>query len=183
MRKYYELFDELAIPDRWHLGELLSVDDREPHLTAGVRYGGGPLRAVVSSGSVELDFCLTSFAVPVARSSVAAAIERLAGEDVERIALRIPGRTGFEALNVLRVVECLDERRSDFIKWTAHDHRADLAGQYRQVTNLRVSVESIPESAHIFRIGGWKIAIVVSEALKSEIERAGSHGATFTDVT
>ena len=39
-------------------------------------------------------------------------------------------------LNSLRVLRCIDEERSEFVKWTKQDHRADLAGQYRQITKL-----------------------------------------------
>jgi hypothetical protein len=34
-------------------------------------------------------------------------------------------------LNAVRVVSCLDEGESEFIKWKAHDHRPDFLGQYR----------------------------------------------------
>jgi len=181
--KYYELFDDLAIPGRWHLGSVCAVDGFEPPLASGVHCSCDLLLVGVHHGRVELDFCLTSFGVPVASTILAAAIESIVGRDVQRIPLSIMGRDNFEVLNVLRVVPCLDESRTEFLKWTDKDHRADLAGQYRQVVNLRVKPEAIPGDAHILRIDGWRSALIVSEVLRQEMERVGARGATFTDAT
>jgi hypothetical protein len=62
-------------------------------------------------------------------------------------------------LNALRVIRCLDEERSEFIKWTEGDHRADLAGQYRQVTRLVLDARAIPPDVHLFRGEAWLIAL------------------------
>jgi hypothetical protein len=86
-------------------------------------------------------------------------------------------------LNSLRVVRCLDEGRSEFIKWTEDDHRADLAGQYRQVTKLVLERSAIPVDAHFFRIDGWLVALVVSEVVKDAMERVGCFGAKFIEVS
>lgn len=85
-------------------------------------------------------------------------------------------------LNSLRVVLCLDERRSELLEWTKNDHRSDLAGQYRQVTNLVVDCERIPRDAHFFRIDGWRVALIVSADVKEAMERVGCLGAKFVDV-
>ena len=92
------------------------------------------------------------------------------------------GRPEFAALNALRVVRCLDEGRSEFQRWTANDHRPDLTGQYRQVTRLVVDARKIPEGIHMFRIEGWPVALIVSEEVRAEMERAGCLGAKFQEV-
>lgn len=121
--------------------------------------------------------------MPVVRGVLASAIEVVADGDVQRLPLFIPGHDGLEVVNVLRVIKCLDERRSEFTKWTVNDHRSDLAGQYRQVTRLKVHGGSVASDAHVFRIEGWLVGLVVSEAVKESMERTGCLGATFVDVT
>lgn len=76
----------------------------------------------------------------------------------------------------------LDEARSEFIKWTEHDHRADLAGEFRQVTKLVLARDTIPDDAHFFRIAGWEVALIVSEEVKSAMERVGCFGAEFIEL-
>jgi hypothetical protein len=110
-------------------------------------------------------------------------VAAVAGNDVECLPVEIGGQSEMMVLNATRVVRCLDESRSEYIKWTKEDHRADLAGQYRQVSRLVLDPLAIPEDAKFFRIEGWLVALVVSEAVKEAMERAGCRGATFTEVS
>lgn len=181
--RYYKLADDVAIPGRWHLSTIETSDGQEPLLADAVRCDCPSLRARVSARGTELDFCLTSFAVPVARSSLARAIAGSANGDVQRIPLSIAGHDGFEVINAVRVINCLDESRSEFTKWTVNDHRPDLAGQYRMVTRLRLRSDAIPVDTHVFRIEGWLVALVVSESVKAAMETAGCFGAKFVEVT
>lgn len=103
--------------------------------------------------------------------------------DVELVPLSVAGQTGFEVLNALRIVRCVDEARSEFIKWTKDDHRADLAGQYRQITRLRLDTDAIPEDADLFLIESWRVALIVSDVVKDAMEHAGCLGAKFAAVT
>lgn len=65
------------------------------------------------------------------------------------------------------------------MKWTKEDHRADPAGEYRQVTKLFLAPDRIPSGAHFFRIDGWLVAVIVSDAVKDAMERVGCKGAKF----
>ncbi|HRI67498.1 MAG TPA: hypothetical protein PK156_24810 [Polyangium sp.] len=80
------------------------------------------------------------------------------------------------------MIRCIDERRSEYLKWTKNDHRADLAGHYRQVTKLVLDRKSIPPDAHFFRIEYWEVVLVVSETVKNAMERVGCYGAKFTEL-
>ena len=182
--RYYKVNDDVNIADRWYLAEVTTDRGIEPRLNEGIRCTfDGAMIATVHKPGTELEFCLTSFAVPVVRSSLAAAIQGLATQDVERLPVSIPGHVDFEVLNCLRVIRCLDEERSSFMKWTISDHRSDLAGQYRMVTKLHILGSVIPSSHHIFRIEGWSIALIVSESMKNTMEAAGCFGAKFIEVT
>jgi len=110
-------------------------------------------------------------------------IEQIANGDIQRLPLDIPGHEGFEVLNSIRLIKCLDETRSEFTKWTDKDHRADLAGQYRMVTKLKIDTSQLPPSCHFFRIEGWPIGLIVSEDVKAAMEHCDCLGAKFEDVT
>jgi len=184
MLRYFELLDDVTVPNRWHLGEVTLPDLTEPRLRAGIGFeAGGNLAASVTRPGRVLDFSLTSFAVPLATRQLGEAIGAIAGPDAQVLPVRIADQSGMVVLNSVRVVKCLDEARSEFIKWTKQDHRADLAGQYRQVTRLVLDPGAIPADAHFFRVEGWLVALIVSEAVKDAMERVGCLGAKFIDVT
>lgn len=182
MRRFYQLRDQV-FTGRWHLGEVTRADGTEPRLRAGSHFNGeGTLFASVTHPGMVLEFCLTSFAVPVASGVLARVVSSAAGPDVQCIPVTIDGNPGMYVLNVVRVVRCLDESRSEFLKWTDRDHRADLAGQYRQVTKLAIDPDAIPSDAHFFRISGWEVAIILSQDVKEAMERVGCVGAEFRDL-
>jgi hypothetical protein len=130
-----------------------------------------------------LDFSLTSFNVPIATHRLALAIASIGAANVQRLSVRIAGQSAFDVMNSTRVVNCLDEEKSEFIKWTQNDHRADLAGQYRQVTRLCLAPGRIPIDADFFRVDGWRVALIVSDSLRAEMERVGCVGAKFQSVS
>jgi hypothetical protein len=121
--------------------------------------------------------------VPVAADGLANAILRVVKGDLQVIPLEIDDAGCFGVLNSTRIVDCLDESESEFIKWTKDDHRPDLAGNYQMVTRLVVDKSRIPADAHAFRIHGWRIALIVSETVKAAMEEIGCFGALFEDVT
>jgi hypothetical protein len=182
--RYFRLVDDVNIPGRWHVGEITGADGASHEFDAGAAVDvEGALSAGVTHEGRALEFSLTSFAVPVASRALAEAIADVAGRDVQRIALKLGGRAGFEVLNATRSFDCLDETRSEFVEWTAGDHRADLAGQYRMVPRLHVDARRIPADARLFRVARWSIALVVTEDVKAAMERVGCLGAKFLEVT
>jgi hypothetical protein len=183
MKDHFQLHDDVEIPHRWHLDEVRSGGS-EPQLRTGIVQTdlAGPLTVDVSRVGRALDFSLTSFAVPIASAAIASEIARIPGPDLQCFPVKIGGQLGFEVLNVIRVVDCLDESRSEFIKWTEHDQRPDRLGRYRQVTRLHLDRARIPVDAHVFRVKGWLIAMIVSGAVKEAMERVGCLGAKFEPV-
>jgi hypothetical protein len=180
---YFELRDDMTVQNRWHLGEITLADGEEPQIAEGVPYRerAVPSVPVTHIGHV-LDFSLTSFGVPIATSQIADVVAAVAKDDVQVVPVNIAGQSGMAVLNALRVVHCVDEARSEFIKWTKDDHRSDLMGAYRQVTNLVLDRVRIPADAHFFRVGGWVVALIVSEAVKTAIERLSVTGTKFDAV-
>jgi hypothetical protein len=183
MKTYYRLVDEIAIPMRWHLGWAELADRTEPQLRSGLRFESSEIPSIpVTSAGHILDFSITSFAVPVVTKQLADAVSATAGADVQCVPVSISGQSGMVVLNSLRVVRCVDESRSEFTKWTEHDHRADLAGQYRSLSKLVLDATSIPANARFFRIEGSLVELIVSEDVKATMESVGCFGAKFIEL-
>lgn len=184
MKRYFRLLDDVTIPKRWHLGAAVLSDGTEPRLRAGIRFEQSEMPSIpVTHAGRVLDFCLTSFAVPVATERLADAVRAVAGSDVQGISVSVAGQSGMVALNVLRIIRCLDETRSEFIKWTRQDHRPDLAGQYRQITRLVLDAAMIPADAGLFRIDGSLVELIATEEIKDAMESAGCLGAMFIELS
>jgi hypothetical protein len=185
--RFYQLSDEVEkAPNRWHIAEIVADGGTEPDFWSHSRYAGALLTAIIGREGRQLEFSLTSFgANPVAARNLAAAIETVAGADVQRIPLIVPGYAGFEVINTLRLVDCIDEQRSDeAIRWTeADDPFPQQKGQYRSIIGLRIRPSAVPPGMHVFRPMGWKVALIVSAQVKKAMEVVGCFGARFEDVT
>ena len=182
--KYFDLVDDMSSIRRWHIGEVFMADGSEPDLLDGGRLEHlGPLRADVHYIGRVLDYCRTSFGVPIATIVLADTISSIVGPDVQCIPITISGQAGMMVLNALRFIPCIDEEHSEFEKFTIDDPvRPDLAGQYRTVPKIVLQRNAIPPDAHFFRIKDWEIALIVSETVKDAMERVGCNGAKFIEL-
>src|SRR5438128_781296 len=111
MMKFFRLLDDVHVNGRWHLGNVFQPGgDSSLELWNGVAMKlATPLKAEIDRVGKALDFCLTSFAVPVAKRKLGEAIDAIAGSDLQRFPLEIHGHQGFEVLNCVRVIKCLNE--------------------------------------------------------------------------
>jgi hypothetical protein len=130
-----------------------------------------------------MDYTETPYGVPILSSRLVEVISRVAGNDVQVVRTRVGSSDGYWIMNVLRAVRCIDESRSDYRKWTEADGRPDRIGQYRAVDILRVDPTKIDHSARIFRLDGWKVAVLASEEVADAIRRENFIGPVFQDVT
>ena len=190
-RRFYELYDDIMARGVCTIGDIRATSDIRPWNETPAGYGlvdgrvsdAESLIAEVTHPGKMLDFFRTSFAVPIASAHLANAIAAVAGPDVQCLPVRIGEQWGYQVLNALRVIKCIDEERSEFFKWTEQDHRPDRAGQYRWVPRLLLDPALIPNDAHFFRIEGWLVALIVSETVKKTMEAVGCLGAEFRLVT
>jgi len=183
---FFRVLDEVYFPNRWHLGDPSDLNGRyiDPRLfTAGTRTGmRGPLRVTVDIAGTPLHFTFAAFDMPVAARGIVDILEQFSEGGIERIPVEVESSGAeYEICNVLTVIHCLDESRSEILYWTESDGRPDKVGRYRQVTNMRID-SSRAKGAHLFRLGGWKIALIVSEDVKDILERTGVTGITFQQV-
>jgi hypothetical protein len=179
--RYYRLLDDIHFPNRWHLEapRLQGLDVLPSHFTTGSFFQQPVDVEVMPDSGVPFDFTLAAFDVPVVSSRMAATISELVGEDVQMIAVSIPGHnSGYSILNALRLIPCLDESKSKFTKWKASDGRPDKVGQYRMVVQLFIDPMRAG-NAHVFRIAGWDVPLIVSESVKHAVEEEGCLGVVF----
>jgi hypothetical protein len=187
-KRYFDLFDDVYIPDRWELERPMDEHGREIR-TWLFREGKpvtveGRIRIPICTPGKALDFSLlTSGAVPIVSARVAAVFAELAPGDVQLIPVDVEGENErYVLLNITRVVKCIDDETSDEVRYVTPEHGLpDQLGEYRSVIGMRIDPSKVGE-AQVFRTWGW-VAIVVSEAIKEALERLGATGTKFTSVT
>jgi len=185
MADYYWLFMELEIPGKWYLHDILGSDGKEVLPSTFIK--GLPvdpmseLTIIPNVVGNPIDFTFTTFQVPVVSSAFAEIVEAMDTEAIQRIPVTIfPSFTGFEILNVIRTVACFDYEKSRFTIY-GEFHPVEWQGKISGIAELRI----IPEKArgyHIFRLGEWNFAIIVSGALKDALEKEGFTGMKFIPV-
>ncbi len=121
--------------------------------------------------------------MPVVTKSLADVVEDLGGGGVQRFDVNMVGYAGdHEALNVFKVLDCIDEGASQIEYWTEQSGRPEKVGQYRTIAALRLDEERAC-GAHIYRLRGWTIALVVSELLRERMLLVGAKGIDFLPVS
>jgi len=187
--QFFELHDDVYIPGRWELGELYNARGNE--IDAYGFYRGTPvdydgtLKIPIFRMGIPLDFShLVSGPAPIVSIRVAKVLSDLAAADFQMLPVRIQSRSDEHFLiNVTRIVECIDEKRSaqaDY--WAPEDGQPDKLGSYRAVHGMRVDTSRIPPGVHLFRPKGWTIALVVSDEIRTALLRLGATGMKFTAV-
>lgn len=183
--KYYNLLDDLEIPNRIHVGEVTipsglevrNFDAREVN-DLDVCHGQ------VTQKGLFLDFFMTSFGIPIFSERVSAILRPSIGADVDFVRIKLDESIlNYYLLKTHEQVDCLDEVNTKaHTKWQESDGRPDKTGQYRMVYGLKINSASISKKSHVFRIKKWNVALIVSELVKEAMENAQSLGAKFIQV-
>jgi hypothetical protein len=172
---FHRVLDDVDHPGRWHLRAPVTAGgepvDPWPFTAATPLDGLPELQLPVRYAGVPLDFTFAGFDVPVVSAPVRRALAGLPSGSVQWIGVQVTGQpvpvTTFAILNVLRKARCLDESRSEFVKWSVADRRPDRTGSYRMVTRLAIDPERAPSD--IFRIEGWEVALIVSDLVRQAL--------------
>ncbi|MFY0562249.1 imm11 family protein [Archangium lansingense] len=197
LMKYYELYDDVYIPGRWHLrmplfedGEGEGLPESERELFDTYRFKEGrvleverPIRLSMKPVGSALEFS-EAMGTPIVHRRVVSFFERLGlQKEVQFIPVEVEGQTQpWFILNALRIIRCIDDARcEEVLYWLPEDNRPDKEGQYRNVAGLKVDVEKVGD-AHVFRPWGWKVVLIVSEHVKSAMEAEGITGIKFLEV-
>ncbi len=186
MRKYFRMRDDVDAPGRWWLD--LARDARGEEIIAGFLTVGqrvdvtAPLKIPLQYEGSPLDFTFAAFDIPVLNRRALHLLTEFAANEFQCFLANVEGQGhSYAVVNFLQVRKCLDESKSEFLKWTKNDHRADLAGQYRQVTKLRIDPKLV-DDCDVFRLWGWEVALIVSERVQRAFIDHGISGIHFVDV-
>jgi hypothetical protein len=187
MPPYYRITDDLGYPDRWHLGGIRDATGVDLELTsfAIAQSAGlaGPLVVEVFQTGIPLDFTFAAFDIPVLHQRALDVVTTHSKASVQVLSASVRRRPDpYGVLNVVQCIDCLDEQRSRFVKWTESDNNPYKIGQYRQVTHLRLN-SAILGTANLFRVWGWNIALVCSSTLKTALESIRVTGVKFEQVS
>lgn len=187
MTQFYRVSFDNRLTDLCYLGEprnALGQTNYTWSFTLGkVFCGQEELTVDMQRSGRTAAFNFAAFHIPILASSLAMRMSESAPHLVQVIPVHIEHETGkWSILNVLDVVDCLDEERSQYVtKWTETDGRPDRIGQYRGVG--RLVVDPARARGHsIFRLAGFLVALIINEDLKQVIERIERHGVVFTAV-
>jgi len=183
---YYRVLANPDLIHPWFLDEPRTVEgdviDEREFMNGKIYYGPMPHSINISQAGVEQQFNLGGFDLPIVSSGIALAIKDIAHDDVECFPVIIQQyKRQYAILNVITLRECLNEERSRIMKWTQNDGRPEKEGQYRMVTELHIDKSRVV-GCDIFRISGWEIALIVSDAIKNAIEGIGNLGIVFDPV-
>jgi hypothetical protein len=181
-----DVLDDATYPDRWFL--QAPVDEAGIEVDPRIFTYSKPVNVThrlwlpLRGPGTPLDFTFADFGMPVVTRAVGEAIFSLAPEAVQRIPVSVES-TGqpYEILNILSEVRCLNEERSVYQRWTEADGRPDKVGQYRGVNPIVLDAGRAA-GHHIFRLGGWKVIVIVSEQMKRVLEGINTTGIQLAKV-
>lgn len=180
--RYYELFFDTDLSDCWHLKEPRNgngdlIDSW--HFTMAKRYENiEPLTIPLQYAGPELDFTFNAFGLPVATTELAEALRALDPAAVQLVPVQVQeAKRPYVIVNILRSVDCVDEQKSAYTKWTEDGARPDKVGQFKTIE--RLALKPIPEEFKIFRIKGYLREIVVSDEVMHLFKLRNASGVEF----
>ncbi|MFL5350569.1 MAG: imm11 family protein [Hyalangium sp.] len=185
-QRYFELADDVNVPHRWHLNtptdrQGLEVHDGQFTIGAPVHIQER-LRIPVEIAGRPLDFTEANVGVPVVHIRVASLFAEVAPDDVQLIPVDVEGQPDqYLLLVATRLIGCIDEKASRFVRWTPEEGALHNARRYSIMYELRID-KAKAGSAQVFRCEGWEGPLIVSEAIKDGLERMGATGTRFEEV-
>ncbi|WNG19963.1 imm11 family protein [Cystobacter fuscus] len=188
-KRYFELNDDMSLPDRWLLGDPL--DEQEKEVRALLFMSGEPtridgrLRVPVYHAGTSLDFtCVDTGGFPVVTEKVARVLAELAPGDVQLFPAEVESRLDlYFVVNVARRVKCIDDDRCAEVRYgDPEDNWPDELGHYGAVYGMRIDPTQVGD-AKVFRPWGYTGSLLVAEDVKEALERTGATGLDFTEVT
>ena len=172
---YYRLRDDVDYPNRWHLGDILDVNNWEL-LRAAPEIDRNLEMEIYQDGD-EMDFTLSEvYGIPIVSRKIKQELECFPEVKFIPVFLERAGGGEYFAMVIQPAVECVDEEASEFQKFEINDPvRPDKAGAYRAFMVLRLKVDSIGD-VNIFRIKKFETAIIISQRVRDKLESVGVTG-------
>ena len=186
--RYFRLFEDLYILDRWYLDTPLDGQGQDSgswlFMQGEPASVEEPLTVKLFKPGTPLDFSMADAgSVPIVHPKVAAVFAALAPRDVQLFPVAVEGQSvPYQLVNVTRVVQCIDDAACGEVqRWKPEDGRPEKTGRYRGVIDLRIDKARVGD-AKVFRTWGWNVALIISEDVKDALESTGATGLEFTEV-
>jgi len=186
--RYFSLEPDMQ-RGKWSLDEPLDGQGREMENFREFTSGrpsqvSGRLSIPIDAPGRRLDYSTAGAALtPVVHLKVATLFAELAPDDVQLIPVDIKGCPDeYQILVATKLLRCIDDKASrEILVWKPEDARPDKLGQYRSVAGMRIDRKNVGD-AKVFRTWGWTVALIVTEDIKTAMERAKVTGAKFEEV-
>ncbi len=144
--------------------------------------GTRPVPFYIYATGPTVDYNHTAFGLIVVSRRLGEIISGIAPHDVQRIPVLLEGESGWELLNTLTCIDCIDYEHSHIDFYPDDFNDRTRAGKPRGVRCLRIFPERTT-GHHIFRPRDWMVAEIVSETIKTALEQSGVTGIAFRPVT
>ncbi len=186
MRKYYRIVADPNAVNRWYLNEPLDWrgEEVDPRVfTCATWYDGEkPLTVPLQYEGERVDFNFAAFDMIVIPKWLAQATQHLMQSSIQRIEAMVQSTDEeYEILNVLKTVRCVDEEKSEILRWADQNGRPEKVGKYRRITNLTIDPKKVGNHK-LFRLDGWEVALIADDTIKEAFERNDVTGASFLPV-
>jgi hypothetical protein len=186
-QRYFDLSQDVYVPGCWILKSPVDVQGQE--LRSVFNQGkpvrvDGPLHIPLCQPGNPIDYSeAATESVPIVSARVAALFAERAPQDIQLIPAKVDGRQEpYFIVNILRVVRCIDEKKSSEVRHREPKEGMPAREGYELVSGMRIDPALVGD-AHLFRTWGWESVIVVSESLKEALEKLGATGLRFEEVT
>ena len=185
-KRFFRLSDDVNVPYRWDLDtptdhQGRQVDDR-PFTCGTPVHITERLRIPVEIAGKPLDFTEAGVILPVVHVRVAAMFSELAPDDVQLIPVDVEGQPDqYLILVATRLIDCIDEKASQFDRWTPEEGVLHGIRRYSIMYELRIDKAKVGR-AQVFRCEGWMGPLIVSGEIKDALDRMGATGTRFEEL-
>jgi hypothetical protein len=186
-RRFFEMYDDVNVPERWHLTGPFDAQGQEPNDVWQFTRGQPvthprQLKMHLDVRGRPLDYSHGGLNIPIIHARVAEVLAKLAPGDVQLLPVEVEEQSDpYFILVVTRLIGCIDEGASRIERWTPEDGIPEKVGQYMSVRDLHLDKSQIG-NARVFRLKNWKVLIIVSEEIKEALERIQASGVQFEEV-
>nr|WP_095982505.1 DUF1629 domain-containing protein [Melittangium boletus] len=187
--RFFELQIDAYVPGRWYMSEPTTPDGQEVDdvwaFTRGERIASpGQLRIPLLRPGNPLDFTTAGVGMtPIFSTRAAAVFREMAPQDVQLFPIEVEGQPEpYHLLVVTRKIRCIDDKAcKEARRFTLETGRPERVGEYQVVSGLRIDKSKV-EDARVFKLWGWRPALIVDGEIKMALEEAGSVGGYFEEV-
>lgn len=179
----FRVVSDLSVDGRWFLEEPRdergkTIDPRQ--FSNGTKVDvDGSLCVQIRTNGQPVGLTFADFDMLVADRSTSLLLARHSNAEIQLIPVRIDSAPGeYSIVNVLTKYDCIDESRSQFMRWAERDGIPGKAGQYRSFAKLSLDAKRIGPSS-LFRITNWEQVLVVTRRLKLLLEEYLVTGISF----